>query len=152
MHGNFLYTPELAQKVIDVLSSDTRYDDVKEQLGLPALRTVYDWVDNFPDFAANITRARAVQGHNIVEKLKEIEKKLEQQRLPSDVARVLINSKQWRASKANPKAYGDKMTVAGDSENPVMLLATRLDEAIARKRQDKLLDVTPKERDFSDLC
>ena len=29
--------------------------------------------------------------------------------IPSDVARVLISSMQWRASKLAPKKYGDKL-------------------------------------------
>ncbi len=51
------------------------------------------------------------QGDYEHDKMAEIEAKVLTGEIPPDVARVVIWSKQWRASKLAPKKYGDKAHV-----------------------------------------
>lgn len=61
-----------------------------------------------PDFAANIARARGCQADCLHDDMSEIEGKVLSGSLDPQAARVIIWSKQWRASKLAPKKYGDK--------------------------------------------
>jgi hypothetical protein len=57
-------------------------------------------------------RAREAQGDYEHDRIAEIEAKVLAGEIPADVARVVIASKQWRASKLAPKKYGDKSEVS----------------------------------------
>ncbi len=55
--------------------------------------------------------------------------------------RIRVEARKWIASKMKPKVYSDKTILSNDPENPVSLLAIRLDEAIRRRNQP--IDITP---------
>ena len=55
-------------------------------------------------------------------------------------ARVRIDARKWHASKLAPKKYGEKLELAGDPANPLMVvtevgraLDAKLDRLIGRK-------------------
>jgi hypothetical protein len=50
--------------------------------------------------------------------MRDIEEKVETKKMAPDVARVVLASKQWRASKLNPKRYSDRHIHQGDDEAP----------------------------------
>jgi hypothetical protein len=87
--------------------------------------TVLDWEDNIPEFASQITHARARQGDFWVEKGNEIIDTIKDSE-SAQVARVQLDWLKWTAGKQNPKRYGDKldMNVTGE-----LSLASRLKEA-----------------------
>ena len=61
-------------------------------------------------FAAKCARTReGPQAEHVVDGIVEIEDGVLAGTIPPDAARVLISSKQWRASKLAPKKYGDKL-------------------------------------------
>ena len=61
-------------------------------------------------FAAKCARTREVpQAEHVVDEIVEVEDGTLAGTISSDVARVLISSKQWRASKLALKKYGDKL-------------------------------------------
>lgn len=72
------------------------------------------------DFATLITRTReGPQADYLLESMADIEKKVLEGTLDPQAARVVIWSRQWRASKLAPKKYGDKVTLGGDPTNPI---------------------------------
>lgn len=84
---------------------------------LPSRTTVYRWLAENMDFANNYARAREGQGDYFAEKIfDEIEAVTD-----AAIARVKIDSLKWLAGRLNHKQWGDKKTLAGDSENPLSL-------------------------------
>lgn len=130
--------------------------------GMPPVRTISGWAVKFEDFSQKCAHARLQQAHVIVEDMARILEKVEKGELSSDQGRVILSGKQWIASRKNPKAYGDKMTLAGDAENPLFNLGKRLDDM--RQRQQALeaspspvmIDITPLQpaigKPGDDLC
>jgi hypothetical protein len=146
-HGNSKYTPELGDEIIELLMQDYTPDKIAPLFKIAA-STIYGWMYRNDDFANKYARAKPAQANAIDAKIANtIEKTLEGNLAP-DIARVALSGLQWRASKKDPKVYGDRQILAGDAENPLQLLASRLDQAIAKQdkyelQETEFIDVTP---------
>ena len=81
---------------------------------MPSYETVYKWFDEDSAFLERYARARKEQGDTIYYEIQEIEGKLARKEIDPNSARVLIDSKKWRAGKMKPKKYGDKLHVQDD--------------------------------------
>lgn len=107
---------------------------------MPEEQTIYKWLIRHDDFNAKYTLARERRADTRSDRIDEYKEQVLQGRIPADVARIVIDTEKWQAGKENPKRYGDKTILAGDKDNPLQFVATRLDEAIARRN---MIDVTP---------
>ena len=98
--------------------------------GNPAFRTVYDWLDKDKEFAARFAQARDVGADVIAEEALEIIDTFpiaatsdSGSRLDSAHVAWLKNRAEMRLkllAKWNPKKYGDRTTLAGDPDAPLM--------------------------------
>lgn len=61
------------------------------------------------DIKDKYTRAREDRGDSCLDKIEEIEKKLENKEIDAQSARVIIDTEKWKACKFYPKMYGDKV-------------------------------------------
>jgi hypothetical protein len=113
-----LYNEVLADKVCSAIADGDSLRQICARAGMPSRETVRVWLENSPDFRAKYARAREEQGHSIHDEIHELERDLLTKKVAPDVARVALASKQWRASKLNPKVYGDRITHQGDDEAP----------------------------------
>ena len=118
-----LFSDELAEEICNRLANGESLVKICELDGMPHRSTVVRWLESKPEFAARCDRARREQGDFLFDEMARIEADVEAGRLPPDVARVVISSKQWRASKLAPKKYGDKSTV--ESTTTVTVQYTR---------------------------
>ena len=72
-----------------------------------------DWLAQDEDFRNECARARVIQGDSIHDSMIEIEGQVLSGELDEKAARVVLSSRQWRASKVAPKKYGDKLEHSG---------------------------------------
>ena len=104
---------------------------------MPAQGTVYVWLQKFPVFQEQYTRAREEQAETHADEIvsiadetpetvpvydKEgnvIDVKLDSAYIAWQKQR--IDARKWNASKQRPKKYGDKVVHAGDDVNPVVI-------------------------------
>lgn len=77
---------------------------------MPSRRTVYDWQDAHPEFRTRCARAREGMADAYEQRMQEVVEGVQTGAITSDVARVVLSHMQWRASKAAPKSFGDKIT------------------------------------------
>jgi hypothetical protein len=91
----------------------------------------------------HVSRARDVQGDFVFDDIQEIERKLLAGEITSDIARVVIWSKQWRAAKLAQKRYGDKLETTG------IVVLDVADRIVARWKQNlaKLNEEDPLPKD-----
>ena len=114
------YTPEIADRICTLIAEDElSLRQICAQDGLPAIATVYEWFRKFPEFAEQYARARSDQAHSSVYRLQELEGKVERGEIEPNAARVIADSIKWRASKLQPKAYGDRIQHSGDPDAPI---------------------------------
>jgi hypothetical protein len=122
-----IFTPEKASSIIDCVSNGIPLAQAVKKNGV-GLHTWYDWVAKDAELSARFARARA-SGHEIIatETLAIAD---EQPPLterggvdPGFVAwqKNRIWTRMQLLAKWDPKRYGDKVTVGGDSDNPLKI-------------------------------
>lgn len=127
------FTPELGAAICELIMDGRSLPEICALEGMPSRRTVTRWIADDPTFGSECVRAREEQADYLDYRIQQVIDKAEDGYIAPDVARVVISGLQWRAAKLRPKRYGDKTFVAGDPENPVNALATRLDAAITSR-------------------
>jgi hypothetical protein len=106
-----LYSDELTDVICELMADGKSEKQIGEMEGMPTRQTMRMWRRTYPDFLAKCARAREEQGHLAVDEMVEIEQEVIDGNLPCDVARVVLSSKQWRASKLAKAHYGDKLSI-----------------------------------------
>ena len=131
------YTPEIAAEIVKRLSDGEPLRQICRDEHMPAWQTIYDWMcrddllgDGGVNLSVAIARAREIGQDAIAEEIYR-EMMLEPEREergridPGYVqlikARAEIKLK--LLAKWNPKRYGDRVTMAGDAENPLAVKA-----------------------------
>ena len=135
------YTPEIATKIVEQLSEGIPLREICRQEGMPAWRTIYDWMyqDDVSGAAgaglsAAIARAREVGQDAIAEdclriideepaKIVDAQKVVRYDSAYVQWQRNRVEQRLKLLAKWNPKKYGDRVTMAGDAENPVNVQA-----------------------------
>jgi len=116
------YSDEIADRICEAIAQGNALHILCECDGMPAERTVYQWLERNPEFAQKYARARARQQDRSVDEIVEIADRC----IDPNKARVQIDARKWRMSKLAPKKYGDKLELSGDPENPLKLLLSQL--------------------------
>ncbi len=104
------YSDEIAEEICNRIADGESLRGICNDPHMPSRPTVAKWMDDNPDFFAKCARARVLQAEAAHDQMILIEDGAIDGSIPADVARVVLSSKQWRASKLNPKKYGDKIT------------------------------------------
>ncbi len=103
---------------------------------MPALSTVFKWLNQHKEFSDQYARAREEQAECLVDEINEIaddgrndwmEKYSKNDKQIGWIlngeavarSRLRIDARKWQASKLKPKKYGEKLELAGDPKNPV---------------------------------
>lgn len=142
------YTPEIAQKMCEMLAEGIPLRQICRQEGFPEWRTVYDWMykddalgERGTGLSAAIAKAREIGQDAIAEQL-WVDMLQEPERILSEGGgRIDPGFVQWQKAKAeiglkllakwNPKRYGDRVALAGDADSPIKIEAeTQADKLI----------------------
>jgi hypothetical protein len=123
---------KIKDKIVFWISEGKTLRDFCRLEEMPSFRTIYDWEHEDEDFAARIVRARDIGSDSIAEECLEIIDKV-----PLEVFDEAGNKRYdpgsitWNKNRAehrlkllskwNPRKYGDKVTVAGDDANPLVV-------------------------------
>ena len=136
------YTPEVAQKMCEMLAEGIPLREICRQEGFPEWRTVYDWM--YRDDAlgsagvglsAAIARAREIGYEALAEECLRIadnptfgqKQVMTDQGTSTTVEDMLghrklqIETRLKLLAKWNPKKYGERVALAGDAENPLKI-------------------------------
>jgi predicted secreted protein len=146
------YTPEIAQKMCEMLAEGIPLRQICRQEGFPEWRTVYDWMykdealgERGTGLSAAIARARDLGYEAIAEECLIIadsprygEKQvMTDQGTATTVEDMLghrklqIETRLKLLAKWNPKKYGDRVALAGDADSPIKIEAeTQADKLI----------------------
>lgn len=123
-----LYTPELAERILDQLADGRSIVEICRAVDMPSARTVHQWAADNPDFSQNYARAREVQAEFMDQLVMDVAEKAGDD---PQAAKVKIDAYKWRAAHLAPKKYGSKLdlTTGGDKigrETSEVEAATRL--------------------------
>ena len=124
-----LYTREKAVDICARISNGESLAQMVKDPDMPVQSTVYKWLIDNPEFSEMYTRAREWQADTNADQILQIadehppEYTDDKGRTSLDSSyiawqRSRIDARKWTAMKLKPRKYGDRMQMAGDSENP----------------------------------
>lgn len=101
------YSPELVEKVCELLASGKSLREIGKMKGMPARSALWRWARAHPEIEEPIARARA-QGFDEL-----ADKALEEACAASDPVkgRLALDARRWYLSKLNPARYGERQLV-----------------------------------------
>ena len=108
------YTPEIAHKICERMIEGEDLVTICSDPEMPSRRTVYRWMDEFPEFDAQCARAREGLADFEAARIAKIAESCTPESAPAD--RVKLAALQWLASKRAPKKWGDKIEVEAKVE------------------------------------
>lgn len=126
--------PEIKDEIIAWLSNGDTLRSYCRQDGKPGYKAVYDWLDQDADFTIRFGRAR-LMGHDAIaedarqiaqsEPLAVFDEAGNKRYDPGSIAhkKLMIETDLKLLAKWNPKKWGDRTTIAGDDEAPLVIEA-----------------------------
>ncbi len=90
---------------------------------LPSSATVYRWLADYPDFAAQYGQARQVQAHRMFDEARAIARAATARSVA--VAKLRIDTLKWQAAKLAPRVYGARVEKDLEPEAPVINVQVR---------------------------
>lgn len=104
------YTPELADRICELLMSGLSTTKICEKDEMPHRSTLNEWLSKHSEFADKYVRACKIRREDRFEKLEDIVDTIE------DVqkARLKVDVIKWQLSKEEPKKYWDKLDMTSD--------------------------------------
>lgn len=136
MQNEVHYSPEIVDIICNRIAEGQSVREIGRTAGMPAASTIFRWLAKYEDFRAKYLEAKDVFAEVLAEEILDIADNANNdwmRRLPEDEqsegwqlngehiarSRIRIDARKWIAGKLKPKKYGDRMTVAGDEENPI---------------------------------
>lgn len=121
MSRQTLYSETLADAICERLIDGESLVKICADESMPNRSTVMRWMQADEAFATKCARARVLQSDLMDDMILDCAKACTPETAAAD--RVKISAYQWRASKLEPKKYGDKIeqTHQGPGGGPVMI-------------------------------
>lgn len=111
---------DTAQRIVDAIANGEHLKTIAAQHGVNP-STIWRWQQANAEFATQCARAResaaAVNEADIASLMSEVKRG----DVTPDAARVLLNGLTWLAKVKAPRVYGDRTTLAGDPNAPLVV-------------------------------
>ena len=129
------YSTEITAEILTRLTEGESLRSIVKDAHMPPQATVYEWLAAKPDFAERYAYARDQQAETLAdeiialadEKPKEVTDDKGHGRIDNGWVtwqKNRVDARKWVAAKLKPKKYGDRVTHAGDAENPLEIKAS----------------------------
>ena len=123
------YTEELCSTICTRITNGESLRNICREAGMPTLDTIYRWIGRYPSFSEQYTRAREEQADTLADEIQALSDEAPPMVLGKygevidtgwlQWQKQRIDARKWVASKLKPKKYGDRVSLAGDAENPL---------------------------------
>jgi hypothetical protein len=129
--GGHSFSDELAASICAMLAEGKSLRRVLKEPGMPAMSTVFVWLQNYPSFTEQYARAKEESADALADDIIDLAERVERGEVDPNAARVSLDAKKWSASKLKPKKYGDKVdltTNGKDMPTPILGMLNITDE------------------------
>lgn len=103
------YSDDIATEICVQISSGVPLAKICEQAGMPAVGTVFRWLNDHATFADSYTRAREAQMDWYAEEISDIADNAGTTNDEIQKARLRIETRKWLMSKIKAKKYADRI-------------------------------------------
>jgi hypothetical protein len=104
----FKYSPELAEKVLELHGSGLGLDEIEAMPGMPSRRDINRWTRESKEFAADYEATRMLLSHAAVDGAYDVARKAIAGEMMAQDARNIADVLFRVAEKLNPKRYAPK--------------------------------------------
>jgi len=111
------FSPELAASICEMLSEGMSLRTVCKHEGMPAMSQIFNWLNLYPSFQEQYTRAKEEAADALSEDIQAIADGTLKGTYDPMAARVAIDAYKWTASKLKPKKYGDKVDLTTNGKD-----------------------------------
>lgn len=118
------FTQDLANTICAQLAEGRSLRSVLTDEGMPAMSTVFKWLNEDQVFSEQYARAKEESADALADDIADIAEKVLKGVYDPAAARVALDGKKWFASKMKPKKYGDRIQHANDPDSPMPAAAT----------------------------
>lgn len=125
-----IYTQELADELCEYLAMGESLRTACGHEGMPAIRTVFNWMHKNDSFMQQYARAKQESADAMAEEILDISDKAEdvikhgaekKSGAYAQTQRLRVDTRKWLMSKMKPKKYGEKVDVTSGGQ-PLPLL------------------------------
>lgn len=143
------YTAETAKIICMRMAEGESLREICRGDGMPGQRTVFQWLQKHSEFAQQYAKAREQLLEHWADEIVEIADDgsndwMERENKDGSTyetvradhinrSRLRVDTRKWLMSKLAPKKYGDRLTHAGDSENPLAVKVEPSELELARR-------------------
>ena len=128
----YKYTPIIAKYICTQLAEGVRISDICRQEKMPTISRVYNWREQYSDFAKAMDLARQSYAMRQHDRALEAAEELKEDRGATDLdvkkARLQIDTLKWSAEKADKKTFGT-VTTEGQFA-PIIHITTGVPEKV----------------------
>jgi hypothetical protein len=123
-----LYNDTLADEICQRVVSRPLHQVAKDD-DMPSEDAIYTWLGKHKEFAEKYARARQLRAFRRAESVDAVVEDMRAGRIGHNEARVAIDAIKWQTGKENPKAFGDRLELAGDANAPLTVQIVRKSDA-----------------------
>jgi hypothetical protein len=102
------YSPAIVDTILSLMADGMMLIEICERDDMPNMSTITRWRWKFPDFDAQLSRAREALGDQFAWEVRRVAD--DANPLTAAADRVKMDAYRWLAAKMYPKQYGDKTT------------------------------------------
>ena len=101
------YSDKIANTICERMSNGESVRKICSSPDMPAMSTVFKWLNEKEGFSEQYARAREAQADKYADELVDIAD--EGSNEDAQILRLRMDARKWAASKLAPKKYGDKL-------------------------------------------
>lgn len=146
-------TDDIMLEMCKLIANGWTLNRVLKLRGTPSLWSFWDSINKNPAHSAQYNKAVLLRVESWGDEIVEMADASLTAKSREEVSarQLMVQARQWMASRLLPRKYGDKMTVAGDPDNPLVAKLVAGAEELRAKLRGGSLDVVDVEvRDVSE--
>ena len=124
------YSLELVDQICDRIATGEPLVRICREEAMPNVVTVYRWLNKYPEFSNLYAKAKDAAADTLAEEIQDIADSIPMETTDKEGntkfdpayinwMRLRVDARKWVAAKLKPRKYGDRLTHAGDAENPI---------------------------------
>lgn len=132
------YSEETGLRICERLVEGDSLRKICREENMPAIATVFRWLDAHEKFREHYARAREAQADTLADEITDIaddasgdyyerpvgsegetERVVDSEHI--NRSRLRVDTRKWIASKLKPRKYGDKLELGGDPDSPLQI-------------------------------
>jgi hypothetical protein len=120
------FTQAMADRICERLAAGESLRSICRDDDMPSWPAISNWLQKFPEFAAQYARAREDQAETHADRIIEI---ADDDSIDPNHKRIMVDARKWVAAKLKPKRYGDKAEVEHSGNIGLTVNVLRLTDA-----------------------